>query len=113
MPKRKRGTKTRGSEKKKGELEVESAERDDREARLTHFYSTRWDSERRLKAGIYFEASRQRHRLESELAAKPTPSGPPPAPPGTAGSMAVNWTPLGPTVVAFGQAANNPAVSGR
>jgi hypothetical protein len=35
----------------------------------------------------------------------------PPAPPGPAG--AVNWTPVGPSAVAFGQATNDPPVSGR
>ena len=37
--------------------------------------------------------------------------GEPPMPPGPAG--AVNWTPVGPSVVTFGQATGNPAVSGR
>jgi hypothetical protein len=37
--------------------------------------------------------------------------GEPPLPPGPAG--AVNWTPVGPSVVTFGQATGNPPVSGR
>jgi hypothetical protein len=85
-------------------------EQDEREGRLAHFYSTRVDPGGRLKADLYFQASRVRHRLERERFERR--QEPPPASPGPA-PTAVNWTPIGPSVVAFGQATTNPAVSGR
>lgn len=85
-------------------------EEDEREDRLARFYSTRVDGERRLRSDLYFQASRLRHRLERER--REERAEPPPAPPGPT-PTSVNWTPLGPTVVAFGQATTNPAVSGR
>jgi hypothetical protein len=90
-------------------LREAGGEPDEQEERLSHFYSTRLDDRRRLKPDLFFQASRLRHGMERE---RRMVAEPPPAPPGPA-PTAVNWTPIGPTVVAFGQATTNPAVSGR
>ncbi|MEY2415751.1 MAG: hypothetical protein QOH53_1085, partial [Ilumatobacteraceae bacterium] len=58
---------------------------------------------------LYLRASRLRHRAADRQNREGGP--PPPAPPGGVGT--VNWTPIGPSVVAHGQASNNPPVSGR
>lgn len=87
-------------------------EHDERAERLAHFYSTRVDARGALKGVRYAEGSRLRHRFEieqREIERRRALDQPAPPGPGTA----VNWTPLGPTVVAFGQASTNPAVSGR
>src|SRR5262245_9277388 len=59
--------------------------------------------------------ARQAQRVEVERVRderrKKQRDGEPPQPPGPAG--AVNWTPVGPSVVTFGQATGNPPVSGR
>jgi hypothetical protein len=96
--------------RRKGQEAAEpGAEQDEREDRLAQFYSTRADRKGRLRRRAYFRASRVRHQLELDRVKRREP---PPAPPGGMPTD-VNWTPLGPTTVAFGQASSNPAVSGR
>lgn len=90
---------------KGGERYIEA---DDPGARGEWFLATRRDAERKVIDRLYLRASRQRHRVLNRT--KPE-SGGPPAPPG--GSGAVNWTPIGPSAVAHGQASGNPPVSGR
>src|SRR5438105_2057799 len=87
--------------------EPEGEGRDERAEREQWFLASRRDADRRVLTRIFSEGSRQRRRLEIRR----EPPGPPPQPPGGVG--AVNWTPLGPTVVAHGQASGNPPVSGR
>jgi hypothetical protein len=53
----------------------------------------------------------ERVRIDLIERRKKQRDGEPPQPPGAAG--AVNWTPVGPSVVTFGQATGNPPVSGR
>src|SRR5712691_3019970 len=66
-------------------------------------------------AGLYLKASAERRRRalqQWQRRHKPGPGGPPPpAPPGGPGT--VNWTPVGPSVVAHSFASGNPPVSGR
>ncbi len=89
------------------EPEQERGESDNLDARMEWFFATRRDAKGELLNRIFFQGSRQRRLIE--LQAKS--AGEPPQPPGPAGT--VNWTPLGPTVVAHGQATGNPPVSGR
>ena len=83
-------------------------EADDPGGRSEWFHASRTGGEGKLIDRLYIRASRQRHRLMSHQKGEP---GAPPAPPG--GPGAVNWTPIGPSVVAHGQASGNPPVSGR
>lgn len=83
-------------------------EADDPGGRGEWFHASRAGGERKLIDQLYIRASRQRHMLISRQKREP---GAPPAPPGGAG--AVNWTPIGPSVVEHGQASGNPPVSGR
>jgi hypothetical protein len=88
-------------------------EDDEVEERLRWFQGTRVNpDDRKLSENQFIEASRQRHRIEQEERDKRR-SGfeAPPTPPGMPGT--VNWTPIGPSVVAHGQASLNPPVSGR
>jgi hypothetical protein len=80
------------------------------------FFASRADGEGKPLRGLFARASAQHIRAEKHLHAsllqRPQKNAlPPPAPPGPAGS--VNWTPIGPSVVAHGQASGNPPVSGR
>src|SRR5262245_23259443 len=86
----------------------ELGEVDDPERRGEWFLKSRLGAEKKLIEGLYLRASRQRHRLELKVSRGP---GAPPAPPGGPGT--VNWTPIGPSVIAHGQASTNPPVSGR
>jgi hypothetical protein len=83
-------------------------EADDPGGRLEWFLATRRDTEDTGVDRLYLRGSRQRHAATYRQ--KPEP-GEPPAPPGGVGS--VNWTPIGPSVIAHGQASGNPPVSGR
>jgi hypothetical protein len=79
-------------------------------ARAAWFLATRLGREEKLREAMYLHASQQRHLIEREQrGTEKLP--PPPAPPG--GPGAVNWTPIGPSVLAHGQATSNPPVSGR
>jgi hypothetical protein len=69
--------------------------------------ASRLGRDKDLREDLYLNGSRQRHAIETPRRDGP----PPPAPPG--GATSVNWTPIGPSVVAHGQATNNPPVSGR
>jgi hypothetical protein len=89
------------------EREIEG-ESDSPAERLKWFFGSRSDGKGKLLTNIFYKGSRQRRRIEFRLNGA---GEPPPQPPGPAGS--VNWTPLGPTVVAHGQATGNPPVSGR
>ena len=75
-------------------------------SRLEWFYGRRIDP-RKPRRGLILRGSRKRHRLERQG----QNGSQPPAPPGPTGS--VNWTPLGPSTVARGQATGRPRVSGR
>src|SRR5258705_5801930 len=72
------------------------------------FLASRIGQDEKLVDRLYLRGSRQRHKLTPRDLLE---SAPPPAPPGGAGT--INWTPIGPSVVAHGQASNNPPVSGR
>jgi hypothetical protein len=87
--------------------QVRIGEADDPGGRLEWFLATRRDNEDKGVDRLYLRGSRQRHAATRQ---KPEP-GEPPAPPGGVGS--VNWTPIGPSVIAHGQASGNPPVSGR
>jgi len=64
---------------------------------------------RRVRRNIsFFHASAQKHRLRRQLSLA---SAAAPSPPGQLGI--VNWTSIGPSVVAHGQATTHPPVSGR
>lgn len=80
-------------------------EAEEQSERARWFYSSRIGPQRSLFRGLIARASAQRHRIAREqgLRAATAPGGP--------GS--VNWTPLGPSVVAHGQAPGHPTVSGR
>jgi hypothetical protein len=90
------------------------AEVDDPRSRQAWLAARRVDAAGKPLRGLLAKASVQRRRLEAErfsvLRAGIAP-GAPPAPPGAPGT--VNWTPIGPSVIAHGQASNNPPVSGR
>jgi hypothetical protein len=86
------------------------------------FRSTREDAEGNMPAGLYLRGSQTKRRLETRERGRRSPlerrgfeegegGEPPPIPPGGAGS--VNWTPLGPSVIARGQASGQPAVVGQ
>ncbi len=87
--------------------EQDQGESDDRAARMEWFLASRSDAKGEPLRRIFYKGSRQRRRIEFQ----PKGVGEPPQPPGPAGT--VNWTPLGPTVIAHGQATGNPPVSGR
>jgi hypothetical protein len=76
---------------------------DEREKRWKWFFGSRVGPNGEIPGGTA-EWAIMRSRGEALLAA-------PPAPPGPHGAL--NWAPLGPSVVAQGQAAGRPAVSGR
>jgi len=78
-------------------------EHDDPLERTRWFYSSRVDAQGRIPAGLIARASAQRRRMVRESLSLVAPGGP-----GT-----VNWTPLGPSVIAHGQATGNPTVNGR
>ena len=92
---------------REGDREQDQGESDDLAERMEWFLASRRDTKGELLRRIFYEGSRQRHRIEF----RPKGDVEPPQPPGPPG--AVNWTPLGPTVVAHGQATGNPPVSGR
>ena len=81
-------------------------EQDEQAERVRWFYSSRVDAEGKVPQGLIARASAQRRSMEKRMAREA-----PLVAPGGPGS--VNWTPLGPSVVAHGQASNNPAVNGR
>src|SRR5262245_57599965 len=82
---------------------------DDVSARQAWFLSTRSDERGEVLRGVFRRAGIQRRLVERNQAGGTIPR--PPMPPGPTGS--VYWTPIGPSVVAFGQATNSPPVSGR
>ncbi|MEP7384645.1 MAG: hypothetical protein ABI910_23440, partial [Gemmatimonadota bacterium] len=87
---------------------------DEPERRAEWFLATRLGNDKSLREGLFLLGTRQRHRVERERLERGGKGGPdalPPVPPGGPGT--VNWTPIGPSVVAHGQATNNPPVSGR
>jgi hypothetical protein len=78
--------------------------------RLSWFLASRRDAEGKLTPGLLAEASRQKREREHLLhdgARRPMP----PVPAGPSGTL--NWTPIGPSEIARGQATGNPPVSGR
>src|SRR5690348_963753 len=82
------------------------SERDEQAERVRWFYSSRVDAEGKVPRGLIARASAQRRSMAKRIAMESAllqPGGP--------GS--VNWTPLGPSVVAHGQASGAPAVNGR
>lgn len=83
-------------------------EADDPSGRGEWFLASRNDADAKVIDQLYIRGSRQRHKATYRPKREP---GEPPAPPGSVG--AVNWTPIGPSVVAHGQASSNPPVSGR
>jgi hypothetical protein len=78
--------------------------------RLGWFLASRLDADGRLTPGLLAEASRQKRDRERLLLEGDEPPMPPvpPGPPGT-----LNWTPIGPSEIARGQATGSPPVSGR
>src|SRR6478752_7150947 len=82
---------------------------DDPGGRRDWFLASRRDTTEKAEESLYLRGSRQRHGVTGRRDAMV--EGEPPAPPGGAGT--VNWTPLGPSVIAHGQASGNPPVSGR
>jgi len=89
---------------------------DDPNGRADWLISARVDANGKPVPGGLARASEARRHLEAErfLALFDGGKGnapPPPTQPGLPGS--VNWTPLGPSVVAHGQSSGNPPVSGR
>ncbi len=86
----------------------EDGEVDARAERLDWFLSSRRGPDGKVLDKIFFKGSRQRRRFESKRRSDWVP---PPSPAGGPGT--VNWTPIGPSVVAHGQATGNPPVSGR
>lgn len=94
-----------------GEPEAEGAERDDPRVRAEWFLASRRDEEGRILHGILAKAIRRRRELQRELNARGGRlDGEPEGTPGPAGS--VNWTPIGPSVVAAGSG-QRAGVSGR
>jgi hypothetical protein len=94
-----------GTDGPEGNRPRESGE--DIRERLSWFLASRRDAEGRLTPGLLAEASRQkreRERLLHDGARRLMPPGPP---------GPLNWTPIGPSVIARGQATGNPSVSGR
>jgi hypothetical protein len=83
-------------------------EADNWEDRRRWFYQSRVGADGTIPDGLFARASAQRH---AQLAAFFAGLEAAPAPPG--GPGAVNWTPIGPSAVAHGQATNFPPVSGR
>ena len=81
-------------------------EHDEQAERVRWFYSSRVDAEGKVPKGLIARASAQRRTMEKRMAREA-----PLIAPGGPGS--VNWTPLGPSVVAHGQASGSPAVNGR
>lgn len=104
----------------KGGRAPQTEARDDVDGRRAWERSLRGDEgEREVRL---LDASRLRHLAEAEqadirrrwrelLQGLAPGQPPPPAPPGL--GTAVNWTPIGPSVIAHGQASNSPPVSGR
>jgi len=81
---------------------------EERRERSEWFLGSRLSSDsKEISRGLFASASRHRRRLER----KENRGEPPPTPPGGPGTA--NWTPIGPSVVAHGQASGNPPVSGR
>jgi len=91
---------------KEHEGEEEGERGDEVAKRLDWFLASRVDRKRKLKRGLLAEASKQKRKRERALLEDEPPS--PPGPPGT-----LNWTPIGPSEIARGQATGNPPVSGR
>jgi hypothetical protein len=79
-------------------------EADEREERWEWFQQSRMDADAPPPRDLILQASRQRRVTAAAPDSAPTPPG---------GPGGVNWTPLGPSVVAHGQASGYPAVSGR
>lgn len=99
-----------GDEKRRPEDTSEQlriGEADDPGGRSEWFLASRRAVDDKAVDGLFLHGSRQRH-IAARLSREP---GEAPAPPGVAGS--VYWTPIGPSVIAHGQASGNPPVSGR
>ncbi|MFD9207092.1 hypothetical protein ACFVZM_12520 [Streptomyces sioyaensis] len=94
-----------GRETPTGQTTEGPIESDEVLERREWFYASRSDAEGKVLRDTYARAAARRKHLELRQAELP------PASPGGPGS--VNWTPIGPSVVALGQATNNPPVSGR
>jgi hypothetical protein len=92
-------------EEQERKVAQEPLEEDDRLERERWFFASRADADGKVPLGLLGKASPQRRRVEWKR------KGEPPTPPG--GPASVNWTPIGPSVVAHGQASGHPAVSGR
>src|SRR5436309_2467466 len=86
-----------------GRAEADDAGVDDREKRWQWFFRTRVGPD-----GKPLDGFGKRTEVTSRDAAL---QAAPPAAPGPQGAL--NWAPLGPSVVGFGQAAGRPPVSGR
>ena len=86
-----------------GRARPDDASVDDREKRWHWFFRTRVDPHGKTLGGLGKQAAAP--SLDAALQAAP------PAAPGPHGAL--NWAPLGPSVVGFGQAAGRPPVSGR
>jgi hypothetical protein len=107
------------TEPKEGERrrEPEEFEGEEREAREAWFFRSRVDDKGEIPQDLYLRASQSRRNIERRqrndlVAARRRRLGTePPTPPGGPGT--VNWTPLGPSAVARGQAFGRPTVSGR
>src|SRR5215472_18248753 len=78
---------------------------DEQSERIRWFYASRTGPQRTVFRGLIARASAQRLRMALQQRRFPAVA------PGGPGS--VNWTPLGPSVVAHGQASGHPTVSGR
>jgi len=101
------GSEGRRPPKDTGEQE-RIGEADDPGGRGEWFLASRNDADGKVIDRLYIRGSRHRHKFTYRPKREP---GEPPAPPGGVGT--VNWTPIGPSVVAHGQASSNPPVSGR
>lgn len=97
----------------------EAGEHDDKVARLQFFRDRRSDGKGRLRTGQLLGGLKGRWRGELDAFRRIAEAGvehiagapPGPPPPGTPG--AVNWTPIGPSAIAHGQARTDPTVCGR
>ena len=78
---------------------------DEQSARTRWFYSSRLGPKQRRPGALIARASAQRRRMALEQRLLVTLA--------TGGPGSVNWTPLGPSVVANGEASGDPAVNGR